>query len=115
MNRITHALGVLYGAASIALVYCAVISHRAGSAPYTVLLACCAVLFGLAVVHHTYHHDELRAALKQLETLSRPRDQRPAIDGVIAVAMAGWCCDTAVLTAGANHDPDRCTRKDQTT
>ncbi|UOB09112.1 hypothetical protein MQE23_08605 [Streptomyces sp. HP-A2021] len=34
----------------------------------------------------------------------------PLHDGVVAVAMAGWCCDAWAATAGTDHDPT-CPRK----
>jgi hypothetical protein len=111
MRPATVTLVVLEATASVVLVYCAVTSHQNGSEAYTVVLGSLAVLFALSLTHTSYLSDELRAALVRLERASRPAPVlTPATDAVVAVA--GWCCDTAVLTAGADHDPDTCTRKD---
>ena len=113
MKHATATLSVLQAAASLVLVYCAVVSHQHGSEAYTVVLGSMAVLFALSLTHTTYLSDELRAALVRLERASRPAPHPTLVtDAVVAVAMAGWCCDTAVLTDGADHHPDTCTRKD---
>lgn len=114
-RHLTNALAGLYAVAALVLLRCAMVSHTNGSWPYALFFAGAAVLLGIAIAHHAYHRDELRAALLRLERASRPPDARaPAEDAAVAVAMA-WCCDTWFLTAGTDHDTDRCTRKDQTT
>jgi hypothetical protein len=115
-RHLTNALAGLYALVAVVLLRCAMVSHSHGSWPYTLFFAGAAVLFAVAIGHHAYHRDELRAALVRLDRATRPPDRpRSAIDGVVAVAMAGWCCDAWAATAGADHDHDRCTRKDQTT
>lgn len=122
MNRpVTNLLCVADAAASLILVYCAVISHEHGSTAYTVILGTLAVLFALALAHTSYLADELHASLRRLEAASRPaplfsprQDARTVADAVALTAAAG-CCETWWATAGAEHDPDHCTRKDQTT
>jgi hypothetical protein len=60
--------------------------------------------------------DHARRVAVLAERAARPPGRpRSAIDGVVAVAMAGWCCDAWAATAGIEHDPDHCTRKDQPT
>ncbi|MFD6294545.1 hypothetical protein ACFWFU_07040 [Streptomyces sp. NPDC060235] len=119
MNRpVTNLLCIADAVASLILVYCAVISHQHGSTTYTVILGTLAVLFALALAHTSYLADELHTALRRLEAAARPArllSPNPTTDGIVAAAMARWCCDTAVQTAGLEHDPDHCTRKDQTT
>jgi hypothetical protein len=57
------------------------------------------------------HREALRA-----ERAARPPHQRPGLeDGVVAVALAGACCERWWTSAGAEHEPTTCTRKDQTT
>jgi hypothetical protein len=57
------------------------------------------------------HREDLRA-----EQAARPPDQRPGLeDGVVAVALAAACCERWWTSAGAEHEPNTCTRKDQTT
>lgn len=115
-RHLTNALAGLYALLAVAMLRCALVSYQHGSLPYTTLFSGVAVALATAIAHHAYHRDELRAALLRLERAARPPGPpEPAIDGVVAVAMAGWCCDPAVLTNGDEHDPARCTRKDQTT
>ncbi|MER8219722.1 hypothetical protein ABTZ58_03810 [Streptomyces sp. NPDC094143] len=57
------------------------------------------------------HREALRA-----ERAARPPHQRPGLeDGVVAVALAGACCERWWTSAGTEHEPTTCTRKDQTT
>jgi len=56
-----------------------------------------------------------RTTATTAEATARPHDRRPAIDGVVAVALAAACCERWWTSAGAEHDPTHCTRKDQTT
>lgn len=116
MNRLTHVLACLYALTAIGLLYCATISHRNGANAWAAFLYGAACLLAVAVIHHAYHRDELRFALRQLERASRPPDPpAPAEDGVVAVALAAACCERWWTSAGAEHDPEHCTRKDQTT
>lgn len=116
MRPATMALVVLEAAASVVLVYCAVVSHQNGSEPYTLVLGSLAVLFALSLTHTSYLEERLRAALVSLERATRPAEANtPFTDALVARAMAGWCCDTAVLTGGTDHDPETCTRKDSST
>ncbi|MGW9594120.1 hypothetical protein ACWHLZ_27945 [Streptomyces chartreusis] len=119
MNRILTPLTAAYCLASLAMLDCAITSQQNGSPGYCAVFAACAVLFGLAVGHHAYHRDELRFARAQLERKARPPDvNERALRDDIAV---GWndveavCCLRAWETHGDHHDPDSCTRKDQTT
>lgn len=115
MNRLTHLLAGAYAAACLVLLGQAVYANRRGDTAAEITLSCCAILFGCAIAHHTWHADELRAAQVRLELRSRPPDQRPAVDGVVAVALAAACCERWWTSAGTDHDPENCTRKDQTT
>ncbi|MFJ8804214.1 hypothetical protein [Streptomyces sp. NPDC102487] len=113
MRHSASVLCVLDAAASLVLVHCAVISHENGSTAYTVILGSLAVLFAVSLAHTSYLADRLRNAEVRLEAASRPAPMfSPLSDSTVRAAMAGWCCDTAVLTAGADHDPVTCTRKD---
>ncbi|MFC9847765.1 hypothetical protein ACFWFF_01445 [Streptomyces sp. NPDC060223] len=114
MRRLTHTLACLYALVACGLVRCAMVSAENGAPHYTAFFAAGAILLSTAIAHHAYHRDELRAALVRLERASRP-PATPATDMVVAVAMAGWCCDAWAATAGRDHDPTQCTRKDQTT
>lgn len=115
-RRLTHALAVLYGLLAVALLRCAAVSHANGSWPHTLLYLAAAVCLAVAILHHSVLRDELRYAHAQLDRATRPPDQRPGLeDGVVAVALAAACCERWWTSAGAAHDPDHCTRKDQTT
>ncbi|SDM47104.1 hypothetical protein SAMN04487981_101628 [Streptomyces sp. cf386] len=113
MNRILTPLTAAYCLASLAMLDCAITSQQNGSTLYCAIFAACAVLFGLAVGHHAYHRDELRFTRAQLERNARP--PTPATDAVVAVALAAACCERWWTSAGAEHEPATCTRKDQTT
>jgi hypothetical protein len=115
-RHFTNALAGLYALVAVVLLRCAMVSHSHGSWPYTLFFAGAAVLFAVAIGHHAYHRGELRAAQARLERATRPPDQRTSLeDGVVAVALAAACCERWWTSAGAEHDPDHCTRKDQTT
>ncbi|MFJ2733706.1 hypothetical protein [Streptomyces sp. NPDC087317] len=95
MRHASRALTVLYFLASAGLLRCALISQQNGSTAYCAFFAGAAVLFGLAAVHHTWHREQLHAALVRLERASRPIDQRPALDGTVALELAVACCEPA--------------------
>ncbi|NEE12013.1 hypothetical protein G3M58_36845 [Streptomyces sp. SID7499] len=118
-RHLTHALAGLYALAAVVLLRCAMVSHSHGSWPYTLFFAGAAVLFAVAIGHHAYHRDELRAALLRLERAARPPGPHPAaVQDEITLAwhaLGEACCLRQWETAGREHDPDRCARKDQTT
>jgi hypothetical protein len=115
-RHFTNALAGLYALVAVVLLRCAMVSHTNGSWPYTLFFAGAAVLFATAIAHHAYLRDELRATQVQLERATRPPRQRTSLeDGVVAVALAAACCERWWTSAGAEHEPTTCTRKDQTT
>ena len=120
-RHLTHALAGLYAVTAFVLLRCAMVSHTNGSWPYALFFAGAAVLLAVAIGHHAYHRDELRAARAQLEAASRPADPQPTAHAdEIALgweALAEACC-LRWWEAGEHrdeHDPATCTRKDQTT
>lgn len=119
MKHITTTLCLAYAAASIALLRCAVTSQQNGSPGYCALFAACSILLALGIVHHAYYRDEMRAALVRLDRATRP--QGPTEQQIAAEAAEVWrqldaaCCLRGWESAGAEHDPHTCTRKDQTT
>ncbi|WP_151480646.1 hypothetical protein [Streptomyces albicerus] len=113
-RRFTHALAALYALIACVLLRCAVVSYQHEALHYAAFFAAAAVAFATAIAHHSYLRDELRFAHAQLDAATRPRAATPVEDGVQAVFAAGWCCDGWAATAGAEHDPEHCTRKDQT-
>lgn len=115
MRRLTHTLAWLYAIAALALLRCAMVSHNHGSTAYTGFFAATACVLAGAVVHVTVMADEYRFLLGELDRARRAaKPTAPAEDGVVAVALAGACCERWWTSAGAEHDPTTCTRKDQT-
>lgn len=116
MTRLTHTLAALYTLAALALIAAAKTSHDHGHTGWGLLYLTCAVLYAAAVFHHGYHRDELRAVRRQLERAARPPEPyRSRIDDAVAIALADACCELWWTSAGTDHDPATCTRKDQTT
>jgi hypothetical protein len=113
MNRAGRALAALLAAASLALAHCAVISWQHHSPPYAALFAACALLCLAAISHGVRQADTIRAVLTDLERMSRPFTT--AQDRTVADVLNGACCELWWTSAGAEHDPTRCTRKGQTT
>jgi hypothetical protein len=115
-RRLTHALAALYALLAVCMLRCALVSYQHGSLPYTALFAAVSVALATAIAHHAYLRDELRAAQARPERATRPPRQRASLeDGVVAVALAAACCERWWTSAGAEHEPTTCTRKDQTT
>jgi len=116
MKRVTAILCVLYTVAALALLHCASVSYQHGSNAYCAVFSCCSILFGLAIVHHAYHRDELRAALVRLDRAARPHGLTE--EQVSTDLAQGWrqlneaCCLRSWESAGAKHDAQNCTRKD---
>lgn len=116
MKHATRILCALYAVAAGVMLRCANISHHHGENGWAAAYGAIAIVLALAIGHHAYHRDELRSARARLEHVTRiPGPLCPAVDEVIAVAMAGWCCDAWAATAGADHDPATCTRKGHAT
>ncbi|MFI6279632.1 hypothetical protein [Streptomyces sp. NPDC050988] len=111
-RRFTHALAGLYALVAFVLLRCAAVSYQHGALHYALFFTAAAVAFATAIVHHSYLRDELRAAHRELDAATKPRAATPVEDGVQAVLVTGWCCDAWAATAGAEHDPATCTRKD---
>jgi hypothetical protein len=115
-RRISQALYVAYGAQFCWLAVCAVYAayHHA---PW----ACGAFALGSALVVVAFMREgSLEDALRR-EAVRAEEEARPApaaqdlSDDVITVALAAACCERWWTSAGAEHDPTHCTRKDQTT
>lgn len=119
MTRLTHALAALYALTALGMLRCALTSWQHNAPHYAAFFAGTAVLLAVAIVHHAHQHDELRAARIHLERYARPPGPHAAaIADEIALswcALNEACCLRQWETAGREHDPDRCTRKDQTT
>ena len=110
-RRLSHFLATLYAILAIRLFRCAMASYQDRSIGHLAFFTAACIGFAVAILHHSLQRDELRAAHRELDAATRPR-ATPAIDDAVKLGMASWCCDPAVITAGADHDPEHCTRKD---
>lgn len=111
MRRTSHTMSVLYGTLSVGLLRCALVSYQAQAWGYTAFFAAASIGAALAIVHVSWLHDEHRAILVELDRVQRPITTRQ--DQQVA-ALVAPCCEVWWATAGAEHDPEHCTRKDQT-
>lgn len=119
MNRPTTILCGLYSSHAVLLGHYATNSARNDAPWHTVGLVTVSALLVVAAVREYVAADERRAAAARAERAARPPDAIPrALRDDIAL---GWndltsaCCLTAWASHGTDHDPDTCTRKDQTT
>ena len=104
-----------HAAASLLLTYCALTSNKAGAPQWALLLGCCALLPAAAILSTSWHRARLRLALIQLEHASRPRDvTSPTVTDADWDELARTCCLRGWESRGHDHDPEHCTRKDQT-
>lgn len=115
MRRGTHVLWILYGGLALGLLAAGATAARnhqpAGAAFFTAAAIGCA----LAIVHTSWLLEEVGHVLDRLHQATG----RPALttrqDVEVRKILAAECCETWWATAGAEHDPEHCTRKDQTT
>jgi hypothetical protein len=107
----------LYALTGCVFAHAAIVAAHRRPWPYTGLLAGAACCLAIATIHHSYLRDEIRHLLHQLDATERAlateRTAREDEDGLIAVAMAAWCCDAWAATASTEHDPATCTREDR--
>lgn len=125
MRRATHAMWLLYTALAVGLLGAALTAAQNGQLPGTAFFAAAAVGCAMAIVHTSWLLDEYRHLLARYDRDNRALaryeadDPRPRLttrqDVQVAQLLGEECCDTWWATAGAEHDPDHCTRKDQTT
>jgi len=124
MRRGTRALWVLYGLLAVFLLRCALVSYQHHSPGYTAAFSAASIGAALAIVHTSWLLDEYRhllhradadnRALARAEATGRPR-LTTRQDVEVRKILAADCCELWWSTAGAEHDPATCTRKDQTT
>ena len=112
-RHLTHGLAVLYAFVALGLAHCAVVSWEHHSLPYAAFFAGASLLLVIAVAHHSYQRDEIRAAHAEIDALKRVSTSSADFsDGVVAVALAAACCERWWTSVGAEHEPT-CTRKEQ--
>lgn len=112
MRRATHALWVLYTALAVGLLAAALISYQHHHWPGVVFFSAAAIGSAMAIVHSSWLLDEHHNVLVDLDRATRPIKTEQ--DRKVAALLAP-CCEVWWATAGTDHDPDHCTRKDQTT
>lgn len=113
MRRTSRTMSVLYAILAAGLFRCALVSYQAHSIGYTAFFTAASIGAALAIVHVSWLHDEHRDVLRQLDAATRPRIVTPQ-DETVRQALTVACCEVWWTSAGAEHDPATCTRKDQT-
>ncbi|WP_328934174.1 MULTISPECIES: hypothetical protein [unclassified Streptomyces] len=113
MRRTSYTLSVLYALLAVGLFRCALVSHERGSVGYTAFFAAASIGAALAIVHVSWLHDEYRDVLAELDR-RRPPIRIVSLEDQKAADRAADCCELWWTTAGAEHDPATCTRKDTT-
>lgn len=116
MRRTARALYLAYGAQ-----FCWLAVTAVYAAYQHALWACGAFALGSALTVVAFMREGALEDALLREALRAERAARPtpaaedAIDATTAVALAAACCEPWWTSAGAEHDPTHCTRKDQTT
>lgn len=121
MTRSARVVCMIYGAATLFLAYATVEQALYGEVWAVAALAACSLVPLIGLVREVAHSDAVanaralvESACAAVDSANRPPLPRrtPGADGVVAVAMAAACCEVWWATAGAEHDPATCTRKD---
>jgi hypothetical protein len=109
MSRLSHALWYLYLLAVLFLARCSINSVRSGDLWYAAGLTAAAALVGIALIRECLAEDERHVA----DRTGRPALPRriPGAELTVAAALAAACCETWWASAGADHDPATCTRR----
>jgi hypothetical protein len=116
MRRATHAMWLLYLALALCLLGCALLSYQDHNPIGVAFFAAAAVGSALAIVHTSWLLDEYRHLLNRYDADNRAQARRNAEDDAVQIGVAAAsCCEASWATAGEEHDPEHCTRKDQTT
>jgi hypothetical protein len=109
MSRLAHALWYLYLLAIVFLFRCSIDSVRSGDLWHAAGLTAAAALVGIALIRECLADDERHAAGR---TGRPPLPRRtPGAELTVAAALAAACCETWWASAGADHDPATCTRR----
>ena len=121
MTRFARVVCMIYGAAALFLAYATVEQALHGEVWAVAALAACSLVPLIGLMREVEHADEMAAARALVEHANAVLDRAdrpplprrtPGAEGVVAVAMAAACCEVWWATAGADHDPATCTRKD---
>jgi hypothetical protein len=119
MTRLARVVCSIYGAASLFLAYATVQQAMYGALWAVAALSACSVVPLIGLVRETEHADAMAKARVfgvPAAAADRPPLPRrtPGAELVVTDAVAAACCDAWWATAGAEHDPATCTRKDST-
>jgi hypothetical protein len=116
MTRFARVVCMIYGAAALFLAYATVEQALYGEVWAVAALAVCSLVPLIGLVREVANSDAVANARDLVDSVARPPLPRrtPGAEGVVAVAMAAACCEVWWSTAGAEHDPATCTRKDST-
>jgi hypothetical protein len=121
MSRFARVVCMIYGATALFLAYATVEQALNGEVWAVAALAACSLVPLIGLMREVEHSDAVanaRALVERacaaVDSADRPPLPRrtPGADGIVAVAMAAACCEVWWSTAGAQHDPATCTRKD---
>lgn len=117
MRRATRALWLLYAALAVGLLAAAMVAFQNGQLPGTAFFAAAAIGCSMAIVHTSWLLEAHHHLSVELDRATRPAHDYATsqADEARIVAAAADCCTASWATAGAEHDPEHCTRKDQTT
>ncbi|MFC8124680.1 hypothetical protein [Streptomyces sp. NPDC057302] len=112
MSRTARILCWAYLLGATLATYCATTSAQHSAPGYAAGLGTVAALLVTATVREL-----LAAGERSLATINAERARAHKYDsakGVARVALAAACCERWWTSAGAEHDTEHCTRKDQT-
>jgi hypothetical protein len=123
MSRLARVACTIYIAAALFLAYATVQQALYGEAWAVAALAGCSLVPLIAFIRETGHGDTAATARSLFGPVNATRARRgrpalprrtPGAELTVASALAAACCEAWWATAGAEHDPATCTRKDST-
>jgi hypothetical protein len=123
MTRLARTACTIYIAASLFLAYATVQQALYGEAWAVAALAACSLVPLVAFIRETGRDDTTANARSLFGPVNAARHRRgrpplprrtPGAEIAVAAALASACCEAWWATAGAEHDPATCTRKDST-
>lgn len=109
MTGSARALWWLYLIAALFLGHCAATSARAGTWWYAAGLFGASLLLGVALAREYLAADQRRAAVVRAQRAAR----LSAWQSQARADLDRGCCERWWTSCGNEHDPHRCTRKDQ--
>jgi hypothetical protein len=123
MTRTARIVCAMHIVAALFLAYATIQQALYGAAWAVPALAACSLVPMVALVREVANADTVTSARALVEdaisTVDRARPSElprrtPGAELTVAAALASACCEVWWATAGAQHDPATCTRKDST-